>query len=189
MIDDYLAALRRALRRRLLIERRLLSETEAHLRESAARLGSEREAIERFGDPEGLARRVARERAPRRAAVLFLATLPFFVLPLYAIPENTLPAAPWASTPGYLQWKRDAALALFAAAAALAVAGLRSRLALLASVGALGACVCLTAVLAVQWHAAVPGSDMTLLLTCIVGCLCALASAAALAAPFVLARR
>lgn len=189
MIDAYIAELRRALRRRLLIETRFLMETEAHLRESAERLGTMREAIERYGDPEELARMLARQRAPRRAALLFLVSLPLFLLPLYAIPENTLPAAPWATTPAYLEWKRDTALALLAAAAALALVGLRSSLALVAAAVALAGCLCVAGILAVEWHAAVPGSGVTLLLAGSFFGFCALTSGAALAAPYVLARR
>jgi hypothetical protein len=189
VIDAYLAELRRAFRRRFLVERRFMVETETHLREAASKLGSEREAIERYGDPEDLARRLAAERAPRRAALLFLVSLPFFVLPLYAIPENTLPAAPWAQTPHHLEWKREAALALFIVTAGLGLIGLRSRIALGAAAIAFAGCVCLSTVLAVEWHQAVPGSGTTLLLVAVFVVASTVLSSVALVGPYLLARR
>jgi hypothetical protein len=102
VIDSYLADLRRALRLRLLLRRRLLAEVEGHLRESAEELrrsgrpaeDAEREAVARFGSPEGVAAAAVRAAWPRSlvpAALLLLGALMLHVLPLYGIPENTLP--------------------------------------------------------------------------------------------------
>ena len=86
---------------------RLRAEARDHLLELAADHGDE-EAISRFGPPRTLAIEAARAAHPvmlLRSTLVFLAALPFFVLPLYAIPENTLPPAPWGARPDYLTWK------------------------------------------------------------------------------------
>ena len=88
-------------------------EVEAHLREAtAARLAervdraeAETQAIEAFGSAEVVAARMWRETARvaiRRAAGVALVALGLLVLPLYVVPENLLPPAPWEQRPGYL---------------------------------------------------------------------------------------
>ena len=110
-IDAYLRQLRALLpatRRE-----RFLTEAEAHLRDAAAAFeadGLERGAAEtrataEFGEPVAIAARVARETAPvavRRAGGVALVALAALLVPLYGIPENQLPPAPWASRPGHL---------------------------------------------------------------------------------------
>jgi hypothetical protein len=174
-IDDYLAELRAALRLRFLLRRRLLAEAEAHLRESAEATG-EHEAVARFGDPGLVADELARAAAPAalvRASLLLLGALALLVLPLYAIPENTLPPARWAERPDYLTWKLYASLGTFGFAVAAAVFALGTawrgwiRLSLGGlgvSAAALGASSALGAMLAVQWAQAVPGSGTTVAL-------------------------
>lgn len=174
-IDAYLAELRAALGLRFLLRRRLLAEAEAHLRESAEAT-SEREAVARFGDPALVADELARAAAPAalvRASLLLLGALAFFVLPLYGIPENTLPPAPWDERPDYLTWKLQASLGAFGVAVIAAVFALatgwggwvRVSLAGLGLAGAaLGVSAALAAVLAVQWAQAVPGSGTTVAL-------------------------
>jgi hypothetical protein len=174
-IDAYLAELRAALRLRFLLRRRLLAEAEAHLRESAEAT-SEHEAVDRFGDPALVANELAHAAAPSalvRASLLLLGALALFVLPLYGIPENTLPPAPWAERPDYLTWKLQASLGAFGVAVTAAVFALatawrgwvRVSLAGLGlAAGALGVSAVLGAVLAVQWAQAVPGSGTTVAL-------------------------
>jgi hypothetical protein len=198
-IDAYLAELRGALRFRFVLRHRMLVEAEAHLRESAA-ASSEREAVERFGPPGLVAAELARAAAPAalvRAALLLLGALVAFVLPLYAIPENTLPPAPWAERPEYLTWKLHATLGAFGVALVLGVLAIgagwrrltRSAFALLVgSAAALAASGGLGAVLTVQWARAVPGSGATVALVLPATALLVLLGAAsvALAALYVL---
>ena len=93
----------------------------------------------------------------RVEAVVFLVALALFVLPLYAIPENTLPPAPWDRAPGISDVKlyvslgafvlavpggadrgrRRVAATRFIALASLSLAG--TSLAVSAAVGAIGA--------------------------------------------------
>ena len=183
-IDVYLSELRRALRFRVVRRRRLLAEVEGHLRESAEALRragrtaeeAEHEAVARFGAPDAVAADAVRAAGPAGlswAAGLLAAALAFYVLPLYAIPENTLPAAPWAERPDHLTWKLYVALAAYGLAVALvlpAFAAARlgwTRLAfaaLLASAAALTVSAIAATVLAIQWAAAAPGSGTTLAL-------------------------
>jgi len=184
VIDSYLADLRRALRARFFLQRRLLAEVEDHLRESAEELrrsglaaeDAEREAVARFGPPKAVAAEAVRAAWPRSlvpAALLLLGTLMLFVFPLYAIPENTLPPAPWAERPGYLTWKLYASLAAYGVSlgAVLVAAGAAWRGwarvalgALATSLAAFGVSAALGTALAVQWVEAVPGSGTTLAL-------------------------
>lgn len=185
VIDAYLGQLRRALGRRFLLRGRLLEEAEAHLRESAQTLrksgfsegDAAREAIARFGPAEAVAGDAVRAAWPRSLAapaLLLLGTLFVYFLPLYAIPENTLPPAPWLERPDYLTWKLYGSLAAYGSALAstlLVVAAVWrgwARIALgglLIALAAFGASVALGTVLAIQWTAAVPGSGTTLALT------------------------
>jgi hypothetical protein len=145
-IEKYVVELRRRLPGDPLLRRRVLAETEAHLRESAAEVG-EAEAVARFGAPEEIASGfadLAVRRASAAAAVSLLAAAAAF-LAGYVVAENTLPPAPWPSadaTPGYLRWKADAATMAFATGAAATALALglallrRARLALAATTAA-----------------------------------------------------
>lgn len=155
---------------------RVVSEARDHLLELAAGEGEEA-AVARFGPTEAIAAGVARAVRPTvvfRAALLFLAALALFVLPYYAIPENTLPPAPWDERPGYLTWKlyvSGAALgfALVAALIAVVLAWRRFVRSSLTALGVAGLALTVSAsvgvVGAVQWAQAVPGSGLTLGLT------------------------
>jgi hypothetical protein len=155
---------------------RVIAESRDHLLELAAEEG-ERSAVARFGSPQRIAVEVARDVQPVvlfRSALVFLGALALFILPLYAIPENTLPPAPWEERPGYLTWK------LYASAAAFGIAGFSALVALgaawhrwtrlsLAALAVSGLALVVSAVvvsvLAFQWAQAVPGSGLTLVLT------------------------
>ena len=171
---------------------RVVAEARDHLLELAAEHGDEA-AVARFGSPRALAADVARAVQPVvlfRATIVFLVALALFIVPLYAIPENTLPPAPWDERPGYLTWKLYLSLGAFAAAlpAALvaAVAAWRqwrtTTLVALAGAGtALAVSVASGTVAAVQWAQAVPGSGTTLLLILLATAFLGSAAAAALA--------
>ena len=155
---------------------RVVAESRDHLMELAAEEG-EHEAVDRFGPPQTIAVEVARAVQPVvlfRSTLVFLGALALFVLPLYAIPENTLPPAPWDERPGYLTWKLYVSLgafgvALAAALIAVAAAWRRRRRIALASLSLAGTSLAVSAVVgaigAVQWAQAVPGSATTLVLT------------------------
>jgi hypothetical protein len=107
-IDEYLAELGRLLPRRR--RRRVLAETEEHLhdaaracrREGLDHRAAERLAVERFGTPESVAREVAAAYAiveVRLASLLAVGAALALFLPLYGIPENTLPPATWDQKP------------------------------------------------------------------------------------------
>ena len=170
------------------LKRRLLAECEDHLR-------SDPGAVERFGSPRRVAVEVARVAYARTllwSVLGYAAAVGLFVMPLYGIPENTLPPAPWVERPDYLTWKLyvSAAAWLVACGGAGAAALLAWRrlpratfvalscsaiaLALAAGIGSIGA---------VQWADAVPGSTTTLVLslaaTAILGCAAAGALASA----------
>jgi hypothetical protein len=170
------------------LRRRILAESEDHLR-------SDPEAVNRFGSPRCVAVEAARVVHPRMlltCALAYAAVVALFVLPLYAIPENTLPPAPWSERPDYLTWKlyvSEAAwvLALVAAATAVLLAWARVRPVALAALAcsaiALGVAAGIGSVGAVQWTNAVPGSGTTLALsvaaTAVLGCAAAGALASA----------
>lgn len=163
---------------------RFLREAEEHLRDAAAahetrgldRDAAEAAAVEAFGPAETVARAFAAEAAvhsTRRAAAVAILTLLALVIPLYAIPENTLPPAPWAEKPTHLAVQQTLAIALYAAALVLAAAGAAASFTRLARVtapllgiaalaGAAAAVVC--AALAVQWDAAAPATPLVRLL-------------------------
>jgi hypothetical protein len=155
---------------------RIQAEARDHLLELAAEHGEE-EAIERFGPARDLAREAARAARPValfRSTLVFAAALAFFVLPLYGIPENTLPPAPWDERPAHLTWKLYVSVGAFAIAVplsliAVAAAWLRlSRTTLVAlslAGGSLAVSAFVGAVGAVQWAQAVPGSGTTLVLS------------------------
>jgi hypothetical protein len=163
---------------------RFLREAEEHLRDAAAAYeakGLDRElaeaaAVEAFGQVETVARAYAAEAAvlsTRRAATVAAPMLLALVFPLYAIPENTLPPAPWAEKPLHLAVQQTLALALYALALVLvgiAAAATFTRYARAAApllvaaavAGAASAVVC--AALAVQWDAAAPATPLVRLL-------------------------
>ena len=170
------------------LRRRILTESEDHLR-------SDPDAASRFGSPRRVAVEAARVAHPRmllRRVLVYAAVVALFVLPLYGIPESTLPPAPWSERPDYLTWKLYAAeaawvLALAAAAGAVVLAWARLRrvaLALLTcSAIALVVAAGIGSVGAVQWTNAVPGSGTTLAFslaaTAVLGCAAAGALASA----------
>ena len=155
---------------------RILAEARDHLLELAAEHGEE-EAVERFGSARTIAAEAARAARPVvlfRSTILFAAALALFVLPLYGIPENTLPPAPWDERPAHLTWKLYVSLGAFALALPLAViavgaAWLRLRRTTLTALTLAGASLAVSAlagaVAAVQWAQEVPGSGTTLVLT------------------------
>ena len=155
---------------------RILAEARDHLLELAVEHGEE-EAVERFGPARQLAAEAARAARPVvlfRSTLVFAAALALFVLPLYGIPENTLPPAPWDERPAHLTWKLYVSVGAFAVAVplalfAVAAAWLRRRrttlVALILAGSALAVSAAVGAVGAVQWAQAVPGSGTTLLLS------------------------
>jgi hypothetical protein len=184
-IDAYLAELRRALRFHPVRRHRLLAEVKSHLRESTDALRgighaadeAEREAVARFGSPSAVASEAVRAAGPVGllwASLLLLGALALYLLPLYAIPENTLPPPTWAERPGYLTWKLYAALGAYGLATGAGLVALGAALrgytratliALLTSTAAFAVSGVVGTVLAVQWADAVPGSGTTLALT------------------------
>jgi hypothetical protein len=210
-IDAYLAELRRRLSPATILRWRFLDETESHLRDAAASFEqggmapdeAEHNAIERFGPAHLVARDLAGELAVRslfQAALVTLVCLVLFVVPLYGIPENTFPPAPWpeGEMPGHLEWKRDAVLGLFAGAATLtSVALAGSRLGRVRfSLGVLGGAlativlgVAFSTVLGIEWRGAVPGVPAWSIALSIVGeCVLALLALLAVTRPLVYVR-
>ena len=132
-IEAYLAELARRLPRTQ--RRRFLAEAEEHLRD-AARANvlrgldadtAEHAAVESFGAPELVARRLAAVTAvsvARRASLLALAAIAALVLPLYGIPENTLPPARWDAKPADIAVLQALAIGLWLTAVAFAGLGL-----------------------------------------------------------------
>ena len=155
---------------------RILAEARDHLLELAVEHGEE-EAVERFGPARELAAEAARAARPVvlfRSTLVFAAALALFVLPLYGIPENTLPPAPWDERPAHLTWKLYVSVGAFAVAVplallAVAAAWLRWRRTALVALTLAGSSLAVSAVVgavgAVQWAQAVPGSGTTLLLS------------------------
>jgi hypothetical protein len=132
-IDEYLAELARCLPRSR--RGRFLEEAGEHLRDAARanRLrgldadAAERAAVESFGEPAVVARSfaaVTAVSAVRRGSLLALGAVIALVLPLYGIPENTLPPARWEAKPAEIALLQGVSLALWSAAIALAAVGL-----------------------------------------------------------------
>lgn len=155
---------------------RIRAEARDHLLELAAEHGEE-EAVARFGPARQLAIESARAAQPVilfRSTLVFAAALALFVLPIYGIPESTLPPAPWDERPAHLTWKLYVSLGAFAIALplgliAFAAAWLRLRRTTLFVLALAGSSLAISAVVgavgAIQWAQAVPGSGTTLLLT------------------------
>jgi hypothetical protein len=137
---------------------------------------AERRATEAFGPVDVVARAFREEsarHATRRATALALGALLLLVLPLYGIPENTLPPATWATKPADIARAQQLATGLWLVSLAFAVAavtaavceGARLARAGLAVAVAAGAASCLAAgYAAVRWLVEVPGSEASTLL-------------------------
>jgi hypothetical protein len=143
---------------------RAVAEVREHLRDGGD------EALARFGPVEELAAQLSTElraRAAARASWLLPIVVALFVFPLYVLPENTLPPAPWETKPDYLAWKQHVALGAFLAALAVGAVALVlgrviPRLAVVPLVGsivALGISVVFASIVSVQWIQAVPGTS------------------------------
>lgn len=177
-IDAYLAELARHLPRTH--RPRFLAEAEEHLRDAANanRLrgldaaAAERAAIRSFGDPEVVARRFAAVSAlssVRRGSLLALAAVVALVLPLYGIPENTLPPARWEEKPTDIAVLQALAIAFWLAAVVLAALGLGSSLfrharlaagALVAATAAVAGFLAVGVVLFARWLAEAPWTPL-----------------------------
>jgi hypothetical protein len=131
-IDEYLAELERRLPRTH--RQRFVAEAAEHLRDAAERYrrcghdqdAAERAAIESFGDVSLVARRFSAASAAqdvRRAATLAFVATVLLVLPLYGIPENTLPPARWDAKPADIAVLQSLAIGLWAVGLVLAFAG------------------------------------------------------------------
>lgn len=168
-IDVYLAALERALPR--VARRRALREVRDHLRDSAARnraagaseFDAEGAATREFGPVAEVARRLSAELAVREtriAAVLVLGAVAFFVFPLYVVPENSLPPAPWAEKPDDILLLQRVAIGLWLlagmlAAVSVALAWTRwprgTALALLGATVAIAGSIVASSIMVVRW--------------------------------------
>ena len=158
MSKRYLAELDRALRRHRVSarrRRRFLAETEDHFSCDPA-------AATAFGDPDRLAEEIAAAERPRRTRLLTLVlagAVVAFVVPLYGMPENTLPPAPAEGLPGSVAWKLDWAAAFYGAALVLAAVAfvfslVRPRLAIVpacVAVSALVVSAALGSAAAIEW--------------------------------------
>lgn len=196
-IDAYLAQLERSLPR--IARRRILAEAQEHLRDSAARHHAagllphtaEAAAVADFGPVEIVARKLAAEgaiRETRVATLVALGAVAFFVFPLYVVPENTLPPAPWAEMPRELAVLQPISVVLWLAASALATAS--SILAwtrwshfaapvLVTVPAAIAGSSIVAAALAVRWFAATPATPNWALAGALAGgCLFACVAAA-----------
>lgn len=131
-IERYLLELERRLPR--VRRRRFLAEAEEHLRDSVERHraaglspeAAEEAALADFGTFDAVAGRFRAEAAgveTRVASSLVLAAALLFVLPLYVIPENTLPPAAWMAKPREILVLQTASVVLWLGALALAALG------------------------------------------------------------------
>lgn len=166
--ERYLRDLEARLPFALGLRARVIAEVREHLRDGGDH------AVERFGQVEELAAELSRElrlRAVARASWLVPIVLVLFVFPLYVVPENTLPPAPWTDKPAYLAWKQHVAGAAFLVALAFAGSGLvvarvRPKLALVplvCTVASLCVAVTFNSIVAVQWIEAVPGTSTAIM--------------------------
>jgi HAAS domain-containing protein len=178
VIESYL----RELEQRLPVtrRRRFLKETEAHLVDcaerhvaaGASRDEAERLAVEAFGPPDELARQLAAGsalRVVRGATLVNLVVLASLLGPLYLIPENTLPPAPWDHEPVWIERQQYAMVLLYLAAVALAavsaIAAWRrhprwSAYGLAASSVGIAASGALALSLSIYWYVEVPGTPV-----------------------------
>lgn len=176
-VRRYLVELEAALPRVPLLRRRFLREAEDHLAETVAALvaagvdpaEAERAACARFGAPAQVASGFADDVAERLRAIVpgvVLAAALLFVLPIYVLPENTLPPAPWPEIPGSLAWKQDAALVAFAVAVGVGIlAAVMRALPLTAlAVLSLAAATLFSTLLDLQWLGEVEDASPLLLL-------------------------
>ncbi len=181
-IDEYLRELERRLPR--LERRRFLAEAETHLRQRATdhtggglcQDDAETRAVLDFGPPEAVASSVAAAWAPRairRACATALLGLGALIVPLYGIPENVLPPAPWDERPTHLGVLLGGALVSWLLSLALAVGALvlsstgwsRAAASLLWTATAAGAvCVATGLATAVAWRLAAPATPLATLL-------------------------
>lgn len=196
-IDAYLAQLERRLPR--IARRRILAEAQEHLRDSAARHSAtglvphdaEAAAVADFGPVESVARSLAAAgaiRETRIATLVALGAVAFFVFPLYVVPENTLPPAPWAEMPRDLAVLQPVSVVLWLVAGALAMVSIvlawtrwsRFAAPVLVTVSAAIACSSIVAAaLAVRWFAATPSTPNWALAGALAGgCLFACVAAA-----------
>ena len=173
-IDEYLTELSRLVPRRR--RRRFVEEAQSHLEDAAAKHESrgltreeaEEAAVGEFGVPAAVARRLSSVGAIwelRTSTVLTLAVALVFVVPLYGIPENTLPPATWVEKPTDVHvlqlatvtiWFSAVALGLFAAALSWTR---RRRLAAriaMAVPAAIALSTIVSAVLVVRWFSYAP---------------------------------
>lgn len=175
-IDAYLVALRRLLPRSARL--RVLPEIREHLRDATAGhqasglppLEAEAAATRDFGPVEEVARRMGTELAVREtrfAAVLALVATLLFVFPLYVVPENTLPPAPWAEKPADIAVLQQIGIGFWIVACVLAAVAVatawsrQSRLAPLVLFGgavAVAGSIAATAVLVERWFALTPAT-------------------------------
>ncbi|MGH3137053.1 MAG: permease prefix domain 1-containing protein [Gaiellaceae bacterium] len=175
-IDSYLLELERRLPR--IAAQRPRAEVREHLRDAAAqhearglsRADAECAAVRDFGPVDEIAKRLGFEialRQTRVAAALALGATALFVFPLYVVPENTLPPAPWLEKPRDIAVIQLVMVALWVAAGVLAAAATAvawTRLStfaapmltasLVALAGSLGAVV----TLAVRWYSYTPST-------------------------------
>ncbi len=195
-IDAYLAELERSLPR--ISRRRVLAEAQEHLRDSAAMHraagltspDAEAAAVADFGPVEIVAARLAAERAVRDTRIstsVALGAVAFFVFPLYVVPENSLPPAPWVEKPrdifvlqlvSVVVWLVAGALAATSAAVAWTRwSHLAAPILLTASVAIAAACAVVAAI-AARWVALTPATPnwplaAGLALGCLVACVAA----------------
>jgi hypothetical protein len=178
-IDAYLTQLRHRLpstRRE-----RFLREAAEHLRDDARermrvegvdRIAAEAAAVAAFGPLDDVAERLTREAAPhavRRATVVAALGLTTLIVPLYGIPENRLPPAPWGDRPTLLDVLVTVSEAAWLVAVLVALLALfassvrRARLAtaLLVAAGAVGTASLATAIAAaIAWRIEVPNTPV-----------------------------
>ncbi|MGI8885803.1 MAG: HAAS signaling domain-containing protein [Gaiellaceae bacterium] len=196
-IDAYLAELERSLPR--FSRRRILAEAQEHLRDSAATQraagvsppAAEAAAVDDFGPVEIVARRLAAERAirdTRFSTLVALGAVAFFVFPLYVVPENSLPPAPWVEKPRDIFVLQMLSVTIWLAAGALAavsaaIAWTRwSRLAapvLVTASAAIAGASAMVAAIGVRWVELTPATpNWPLAAGLALGCLLACVAAA-----------
>ncbi len=196
-IDAYLAELEAALPRSL--RRRILAEAQEHLRDSAAAHraaglaphAAEEAAVEHFGPVAVVARFLAEEgalRGTRISTILALGAVAFFVFPLYVVPENTLPPAPWAEKPRDIFLLQLISIAFWLGSGALAAVSIilawsrwshLAAPALVTASAAMGASCAAAGVLIARWLAVTPSTpNWPLAGALAAGCLLACAAAA-----------